>query len=142
MPVLALPAWRRFRTQPIDARDVIEMLIAAAELKAAGPHRLDIGGPDVLSYGEIIKRISAIMLLRRPAMGINLSLTPLAGRIAAAIAADDPELIVALMEGLHCDLLPADDGAPGLLGVSLHSFQSAVEHALGEWEAAEPLAAR
>src|SRR2546421_2855209 len=30
MPVLALPAWRRFRTQPVDARDVTEMLAAAA----------------------------------------------------------------------------------------------------------------
>ena len=39
-----------------------------------------------------------------------------------------------LMEGLQGDLLPADDHAAELLGVELHSFDSAVEHALGEWE--------
>ena len=49
MPVLTLPAWRRFRTQPIDARDVIEMLAAAARRPRAGGRSLDIGGPQVLT---------------------------------------------------------------------------------------------
>ena len=39
-------------------------------------------------------------------------------------------------------LLPADDDAAELLNVNLHSFDSAVERALAEWEASEPLAAR
>jgi uncharacterized protein YbjT (DUF2867 family) len=39
LPVLTLPAWRRFHTQPIDARDAIEMLAAAARLPTmAGRH--------------------------------------------------------------------------------------------------------
>jgi hypothetical protein len=38
-------------------------------------------------------------------------------------------------------LSTGEDGAR-LLGVDLHSFDSAVEHALGEWESSEPLAAR
>jgi hypothetical protein len=46
------------------------------------------------------------------------------------------------MEGLQGDILPADDRAAELLGVGLHSFDSAVEHALREWEESEPLAAR
>jgi hypothetical protein len=46
------------------------------------------------------------------------------------------------MESLNGDLLLADDRASALLGVRLHSFDSAVEHALGEWEDSEPLAAR
>ena len=46
------------------------------------------------------------------------------------------------MEGLQGDLLPADDHAAELLDVRLHSFDSAVEHALAEWEESEPLAAR
>ncbi len=47
-----------------------------------------------------------------------------------------------LMEGLEGDLLPANDHAAELLEVELHSFDSAVECALREWEAVEPLAAR
>ena len=46
------------------------------------------------------------------------------------------------MESLDGDLLPADDRAARLLDVPLHSFDSAVEHALAEWERVEPLAAR
>src|SRR4051794_17733588 len=54
MPVLALPPWQRFRTQPIDARDVIEMLSACAHAPLDGRH-LEVGGPDVLSYGEMLR---------------------------------------------------------------------------------------
>jgi len=46
------------------------------------------------------------------------------------------------MESLEGDLLPRDDHAAELLGVELHSFDRAVEHALGEWERTEPLTAR
>jgi uncharacterized protein YbjT (DUF2867 family) len=141
MRVLALPAWRRYRTMPIDERDVTEMLLASASAPI-GSRSLDVGGPDVLSYGEMIERIADLMLVSRPAVGFSVSATPLTGRVAAAIAGEDPELVVPLMESLEGDLLPRDDHAAELLGVALHSFESAVEHALGEWERTEPLAAR
>jgi uncharacterized protein YbjT (DUF2867 family) len=141
MRVLALPAWRRYRTQPIDERDVVEMLIAAAGADVGG-RSLDVGGPDVLSYGEMIEKIAELMMVSRPAIGIGFSATPIAARVAAAIASEDPDLVVPLMESLEGDLLPAEDHADELLGVHLHSFGAAVEHALAEWESAERLAAR
>ncbi len=141
MPVLALPAWRRFRTQPIDARDITELLAAAATA-AVAQRSLDVGGPDVLSYGEMISRIAELMLVRRPSLGLRVSVTPVIARVAAAIAGEDPALVLPLMESLRGDLLPADDRAAELLSVNLHSFDSAVEHALSEWEQSEPLAAR
>ena len=141
MPVLALPAWRNFHTQPIDERDIIEMLAACATAAVAG-RSLDVGGPDVLTYGEMISRIADLMLIGRPSLPIGVSLTPLTGRLAAAIAGENPELVLPLMEGLGGDLLPGDDHADQLLGVQLHSYDAAVEHALAEWETFEPLAAR
>jgi len=141
MPVLTLPAWRRFRTQPIDARDVIEMLAAAAGARL--PRRsLDVGGPQALSYEQMLGAIAELMLVNRPALRLRVNLTPIAAPLAAAIAGEEPELVLPLMEGLQGDLLPADDGAAELLRVRLHSFESAVEHALREWEQFEPLAAR
>ncbi len=142
LPILALPPWRRFSTQPIDARDMVEMLTAAGTAAGVSGRSLDIGGPSTLTYGEMISRIADLMLVNRPAVKIGLSATALTARIAAAIAQEDPELIVPLMEGLQGDLLPADDRAAELLNVALHSFDSAVEHALAEWERFEPLAAR
>jgi uncharacterized protein YbjT (DUF2867 family) len=142
LPVLTLPAWRRFRTQPIDARDAIEMLAAAARLPEAAGRALDIGGPEALTYEEMLRRIAELLLLSRPTLGLGVTMTPLAGRLVAALAGEDPELILPLMEGLEGDLLPAADHAAELLGVELHSFDAAVECALREWEALEPLAAR
>lgn len=148
MPVLALPAWRSHRTRPIDARDVTDMLAAAATVTAVTGQTLDVGGPDILSYGEMIRRIADLMLVARPSFGLGVSATPLTARVAAAIAGEDPKLVSALMESLRCDLLPggprgrAHLRAAALLEVDLHSFDSAVERALREWEDVEPLAAR
>jgi uncharacterized protein YbjT (DUF2867 family) len=141
MPVLTLPAWQRYRTQPIDARDVTAMLAACATSPHGGRH-LEIGGVDTLSYGEMLERIAELMLINRPALRLRVNLTGIAARVAAAIASEDPELVLPLMEGLQGDLMPAEDRAAELLGVRLHSFDAAVEHALSEWERSEALAAR
>jgi uncharacterized protein YbjT (DUF2867 family) len=142
MPILTLPAWRAFRSAPIDERDVIELLSAAATTTAAAGRSLDIGGPEVLSYEAMIARIADLMLVRRPVLGFGVNMTAVAGRVAAAIGTEDPELILPLMESLQGDLLPGDANAAELLGVELHSFDSAVEHALRVWEQSELLAAR
>jgi uncharacterized protein YbjT (DUF2867 family) len=142
LPVLTLPAWRRFRTQPIDERDVVEMLAAAATAPSVAGRALDIGGPDVLTYNEIVERIADLMLLGRPTIGLGVTLTPIAARLAAVLTDESPELVLPLMEGLTGDLLPADHHAAEIFKVDLHSFDSAVEHALYEWEKLEPLAAR
>jgi uncharacterized protein YbjT (DUF2867 family) len=141
MPVIALPAWRRFRTQPIDERDVVEMLVAAASSRAVGGRSLDIGGLEVLTYGEVVERIADLMMLGRPTVGLAVSATPLAARLAAVLTDETPDLVLPLMESLCGDLLASDDAAE-LLRVNLHSFDAAVEHALRDWEATERLAAR
>jgi uncharacterized protein YbjT (DUF2867 family) len=143
VPVMLLPGWHGHRTQPIDARDVLAFLLAAGTTEAVkGPVSLDIAGPDVLTYGDMVERIRDLMLISRPALRFRPTMTPVASRVAAAIAGEEHELIGPLMEGLGTDLLPRDDRAAGLLGVRLHSFDAAVECALREWEAVEELAAR
>jgi uncharacterized protein YbjT (DUF2867 family) len=145
LPVLTLPAWQRFRTQPIDARDVTAMLAAAAHESRVAGLSLDIGGPQALSYGEMLRRIAELMLVDRPALNLRVNMTAIVARVAAAVVQEDPELTLPLMESLECDLLPGDERAEHaarLLSVHLHSFDAAVEHALREWEAVEPLRAR
>jgi nucleoside-diphosphate-sugar epimerase len=143
LPALPLPPWREYRTRPIDERDVIAMLVAAADTEhARGGLSLDIAGPDELSYGEIIERIADAMLVGRIPVRLGFSGGAVASRVAAAIAGEDHALIGPLMEGLTSDLLPRDERAAPLLGVRLHPFDRAVEHALAEWERSEPLAAR
>ncbi|HEX8123602.1 MAG TPA: NAD(P)H-binding protein [Solirubrobacteraceae bacterium] len=138
MPVIPLPPWSRSRTRPIDGRDVLAFLVNAATVEAAAGRSLDIAGPDVLTWGEMIERIRDLMIVGRPGIRLGISLTGLASRVGAAIAGEDPEFIGALMGSLGHDLLPRDDDAPGLLGVRVHGFDRAVEHALAEWERIEP----
>jgi uncharacterized protein YbjT (DUF2867 family) len=143
LPVMAVPAWGPNRTQPIDERDVVELLARAATSEEVCGQSLDIGGPDVVSYGELIDRIREHMLVDRPTIALRrITVTPIASRLAAVIAGEEHELIGPLMEGLETDLLPRDERAARLLGVRMHSLDAAIDRALREWEATEPLAAR
>jgi uncharacterized protein YbjT (DUF2867 family) len=143
LPVLAVPAWHGNRTQPIDERDMIELLARSATSDDVAGQTLDVGGPDLVSYGQLIERIRDLMLLDRPALKFkHLTVTPIASRIAAVIAGEQHELIGPLMESLGTDLIPADDRAAKLLMVKLHSLNAAIERSLREWEATEPLRAR
>jgi len=143
MPVLALPAWREHRTAPVDGRDLLEFLTAAATAPARLARRSwDIGGPDVMTYRAMITRIADAMLVSRPVLAVDVTLTPVAAVLAAAVAGEDPALIEPLMESLSHDLLPRDGDAAEAFGVRLHPFDRAVERALRDWEHDEELAAR
>jgi uncharacterized protein YbjT (DUF2867 family) len=142
--VLAIPAWRDYRTQPIDERDVIACLAAAATAPGIAGESLDAVGPDTLSYGEMIERIADSMLVARATWRLSFSATPLASAIAAAVAGEQRALIWPLMQSLEGDLLARGPQAlaASRLRVRVHSFDAAVEHALRAWERSEPLRAR
>lgn len=143
LPVLALPAWRENRTRPIDGRDVLAFLVRAADAPAALAGRSwDLGGPEMMSYAELIARIADAMLVDRPALSLNVSLTPVASVLGAVVAGEDPGFIGPLMESLDHDLLPRHGDAAAAFGVRLHGFDAAVERALRELEEIEEVGAR
>ena len=74
LPVLALPAWRANRTQPIDGRDVLEFLVRVAPTAPAEltGRSWDIAGPDIVTYEQLIERIADSMLVERPRIGPRL----------------------------------------------------------------------
>lgn len=143
LPVLPMPSWRSKRTTPVDERDMIEMLARAASSDRISGQTLDVAGPEEITYRELIERIRDNLLLGRPTVGLGrVSATPIASRIAAVVASEEYALIGPLMESLATDLLAGETRAADVLGVRLHSLDAAIEHALAEWEATEPLAAR
>lgn len=140
--VLPLPAWRDNVTQPIAERDAIEFLARTAALPATAGRSLDVAGPDVVSYGQMIERIAEEMGVGRTPVGLGLSLTPPASAVVAAVTGQPLELVRPLMESLERDLLPRDaDSAPALYGIRPLPFDRAVERALADWESREELAA-
>jgi uncharacterized protein YbjT (DUF2867 family) len=142
LKVLPMPAWRENRTQPIDERDAIECLARAPLTPAAAGSSLDIAGPDVVTYGQMIERIAESMGVGRVPVALGASLTPPAAAVVAGVTGLDVELVRPLMESLEYDLLPRNDDAREVLGVRTRRFDRAVEHALAEWETMQPLAAR
>ena len=143
LPVLGLPAWRDNRTAPIDGRDALEFLARAATAdNDLSGRSWDIGGPDVMTYGEMMERIADAMMVDRPKIGLGFNLTPIASAVAAAVAGEDTGLIAPLMHSLETDLLLRDQDAAPAFGVRLHRFDAAVERALREWEVHEEVRAR
>jgi uncharacterized protein YbjT (DUF2867 family) len=77
LPVMVTPRWVRNRIQPIAIRDVLRYLVAAVDAIPPGTNRaFDIGGPDVLTYTEMMRRYAAVAgLPRRVIVPVRL-LTP------------------------------------------------------------------
>jgi uncharacterized protein YbjT (DUF2867 family) len=141
--VMPMPAWRANRTQPIAERDVIEYLARTPRTPAAAGRSLDVVGPDVLTYGEMIARIADAMGVGRLPLGLGASLTPPASAVVAAVTGQPLELVRPLMQSLETDLLPRDpDEAADIYGIRPLRFDRAVERALNEWDSLEPLGAR
>jgi uncharacterized protein YbjT (DUF2867 family) len=141
--VLPLPSWRVNRTQPVDERDVIEYLARTPSVPAAAGRSLDVAGPDLMTYSEMIKQIAESMGVGRLPIGLGASLTPPASAVVAAVTGQPLELVRPLMESLESDILPSDaQEAPRLYGLRPRSFERAVDHALAEWEAVERLGAQ
>ena len=141
--VLPMPRWRTNRTQPIDERDVIEFLARTPQVPEAAGRSLDVVGPDVMTYGAMIERIAEAMGVGRMPLTLNVSFTPPASAVVAAMTGQPVELVRPLMESLETDLLPRDpEEAPALYGLRPHRFDRAVDHALAEWESTERLGAR
>lgn len=140
--LLPLPAWRNNVTRPIAERDAIEFLARTAAIPATAGRSLDIAGPDVVSYGEMIGQIAEQMGVGRTPIGLGVSLTSPASAVVAAVTGQPLELVRPLMESLEHDLLPRDaDSAPRLYGIRTLPFERAVDRALADWESREELAA-
>ena len=65
LPVMICPKWVRVMAQPIAIEDVLAYLVEALEVPAEGSFVFEIGGPDQISYGEIMQRYSRQRGLRR-----------------------------------------------------------------------------
>jgi uncharacterized protein YbjT (DUF2867 family) len=140
--LLPLPAWRNNRTQPIFEEDAIEYLARTPETPEAEGRSLDIGGPEVMSYGEMVERIAEAMGVGRMPLPLPASQTPAASAVVSAVTDQPLELVRPLMESLEHDLLPRNDDAERIYGITPHPFERALDHAMRDWESAEPLAAR
>lgn len=60
LPMMATPPWVDTRTQPIALEDVVRYLVGVLDNEQALGRTFEVGGPDVLTYGEMMRRASVI----------------------------------------------------------------------------------
>ncbi|MCX5095175.1 SDR family oxidoreductase [Streptomyces sp. NBC_00365] len=65
LPVMVTPSWVRTRIQPIGVRDVLRTLVGSARMPAEVNRTFDIGGPEILTYLEMMQRYAAVAELPR-----------------------------------------------------------------------------
>jgi uncharacterized protein YbjT (DUF2867 family) len=140
--LVPLPSWRSNRTQPIFEGDAIEYLARTPQTPGADGRSLDIVGPEVMTYEEMIERIAEAIGVGRMPLRLPTTQTPAASAVVSAITSQPLELVRPLMQSLEHDLLPRNDDARRIYGLTPHPFERALDHALRDWERSEALAAR
>jgi hypothetical protein len=65
LPAMVTPKWVNTRTQPIAIRDVLRYLVASASIPGQINRAFDIGGPDVLTYQEMMQQFARTAGLRK-----------------------------------------------------------------------------
>ena len=140
--LVPLPSWRSNRTQPIFEGDAVKYLARTPATPEAEGRSLDIVGPEVMTYAEMVERIAAAIGVGRMPLPLPATQTPAASAVVSALTDQPLELVRPLMQSLEHDLLPRNDDARHIYGLKLHPFERALDHALRDWERTQTLAAR
>jgi len=133
LPVMIAPAWLRTPTQPIGIDDVIEYLAAAPVIEESAGREVQIGGPDVLSYRDMLAAMADALGKRRPPMLPVPLLSPaLSSLWIGLVTPVDPGVARPLVEGLSTETVVEDPSGAALFDVSPEPFRQTLERALGE----------
>src|SRR5215208_5592206 len=88
LPAMVGPRWVTTRTQPIALPDVIRYLVGVLDAKAARGRVFEIGGPEVLTYAEMMRRVARIRHDRRLPIIVVPLLTPRLSSLWLALVTD------------------------------------------------------
>jgi len=136
LPVMIAPAWLRTPTQPIGADDVLSYLRLAPRTPASHGRSIEIGGPDVLSYGAMLDTVARALGKRRPLMVPVPLLTPaLSSRWIGLVTPVDTGVARPLIEGLSTETVVTDPSGAALFDVDSTPFAETVGKALRERDA-------
>ncbi|AGB25806.1 putative nucleoside-diphosphate sugar epimerase [Mycobacterium sp. JS623] len=109
LPAMTTPKWVHNRIQPIAIDDVLHYLAEAAEVTVPASRTWDIGGPDVLEYGDAMQGYAEVAGLRRRLIVAIPFLTPtIASLWIGLVTPMPPGLARPLIESLEVDAVMAD----------------------------------
>jgi uncharacterized protein YbjT (DUF2867 family) len=129
LPLMVTPRWIDTRSQPVAIADVVRTLADAGELPDP-PDEVQVGGPEVLTYREMMRRTAGV-LERRPPLILKIPvLTPrLSSYWVSLVTPVDTGLVRPLVDGLKSEMVVEQPPPAGLNDTPL-GFDEAVRAAL------------
>jgi len=133
LPVMLAPSWLATPTQAIAIGDVLGYLLEAPGIPETRSRELQIGSPEILTYGEMLDQMAdALGLRRRPRIPVPL-LTPwLSSHWIGLITPVDAGVARPLIEGLSTDTTITDQSGMELFDIQPRSFKQALREAIAE----------
>ena len=129
LPVMITPNWVSTPTQPIALTDVVRYLAGVAGNDAAIGQPFDVGGPEVMTYRQMIERIAAL-LGKRPRIIEVPVLTPALSALWLELVTPVNALVARpLVEGLRNPTVAREERLRKLLPFELTPFDEAARHA-------------
>jgi uncharacterized protein YbjT (DUF2867 family) len=133
LPVMIAPAWLKSATQPIGIDDVIEYLRRAPEVPESEGREVQIGGPDVLSYGAMLDRMALAMGIRpRPKLPMPFVTPWLSALWLGLVTPVDTNVARPLVEGLRTATVVTDPTVARRFEIVPASFDETLRRALDE----------
>jgi hypothetical protein len=131
LPVMITPRWVRTRCQPVAIRDVLHWLLAAISEPAARDRVLEIGGPEVCTYEEMMRAYAEAASLPRRAVISVPFLTPRLSSLWIGLVTPLPVSVARpLVDGLSNEVVVRDRPATEVLPHVALGYREALELAL------------
>jgi uncharacterized protein YbjT (DUF2867 family) len=132
LPVMLCPRWLATRTQPIAIADVVAFLLAAQDLPPGAPRLFEIGGPDVVTYRDMIQEYARQQGLRRWLIAVPLLTPYLSGLWLALVTPTRYEVGRHLIEGLKNPTVVRDTTALAVFPIRPIGIRQAIQQAVAD----------
>jgi uncharacterized protein YbjT (DUF2867 family) len=132
LPLMVTPRWVDTRTQPIAIADAVRYLVGVLEPEQAAGRSYDIGGPEVLSYGDMMRRVAAIEGRRLRVVRVPLLSPRLSSRWLSLVTDVDTATGRSLVESMTNEVVVRDEDIRDLVPFEPMDYDQAVLAALGE----------
>jgi uncharacterized protein YbjT (DUF2867 family) len=138
VPMMICPRWVFTRTQPIHISNVLDYLVAALQIPLNGNLTLEIGAPDVMSYGDMLRGYAQVRGLRRWIIPVPVLTPRLSSYWVHWVTPIPAPIARPLIEGLRNEVIVRDKTVERLIpDVHPINYQTAVHHALEHLQASE-----
>jgi len=131
LPAMIAPAWLQNPTQPIAIADTLSYLVKALEVDESVGRDVQIGGPDVLTYAQMLDRMAEVLgLPHRPRIPVPLITPWLSSLWIGLLTPVDPGVARPLIEGLAVPTVVTDPSGMELFDVEPLGFEEALRRAV------------